>query len=86
MQRVEDETRPAYASPSPQPIYRQPNERKQSMKAKTRKQKLTQEQIDAALAQLAEVQQEIKDRRLSRRRGRLKRRNFTAVNAPLLPR
>ena len=32
------------------------------MKAKTRKQKLTQEQIDAALANLAEVQQEIKDR------------------------
>ena len=48
------------------------------MKAKTRKQKLTQQQIDAALANLAEVQQEIKDRRLARRRGRLKRRNFTA--------
>ena len=32
------------------------------MKAKTRKQKLTQQQIDAALANLAEVQQEIKDR------------------------
>jgi len=54
------------------------------MKAKSLKQKLTQEQIDAALANLAEVQQEIKARRLARRRGRLKRRNFTALKATLL--